>query len=471
MERYQPGDEEGEETEEQHEQEDAVVADLKNRLKRTKVKSSGENDKDVPEKKAKEDDQEVLQEQKGKKSKKKKKSKENKKSEQTEFTTLGEQPGQKRAKVRRVLPDWLANPDVVSVDLKGDRRVEVGQMEGLDGDLRERLASRGIESFFPVQAQVIPHLLDSPRNRLFRPGDVCVSAPTGSGKTLAFVLPLVQALRRRVVPRVRAVVVLPVQDLAAQVYSVFQSFAEGTGLRVRLLSASKPFAKEQYELVRKGAVGWHSMADVVVATPGRLVDHVKKTEGFSLAHLRYLVIDEADRVMEDVQNDWLAVVEEAVYSEGRTRPRKLTAAEALGHHMPLQKLLFSATLSQNPEQLEQLRLFEPRLFTSVVKPKKEQDSQEDEQQQQEFVGQYTTPAELSEHFAVCHDSLKKPQLLYHLMRSRDMKKALVFTKSLEHTHSLAVLLKQYGLAVEELSSQVRFTTRESFHIQYLSLND
>ena len=60
----------------------------------------------------------------------------------------------------------------------------------------------------------------------FRPHDVCVSAPTGSGKTLAFVLPIVQALRNRVVPRVRALVVLPVQDLATQVYKVFLQYAE-----------------------------------------------------------------------------------------------------------------------------------------------------------------------------------------------------------------------------------------------------
>lgn len=51
----------------------------------------------------------------------------------------------------------------------------------------------------------------------FRPRDVCVSAPTGSGKTLAYVLPLVQALRSRTVPRIRALVLLPVQELATQV--------------------------------------------------------------------------------------------------------------------------------------------------------------------------------------------------------------------------------------------------------------
>ena len=70
---------------------------------------------------------------------------------------------------------------------------------------------------FPVQRLVIPKLISNLKSQLFRPGDVCVSAPTGSGKTLAFVLPIVQSLRNRVVPRVRALVVLPTQDLATQV--------------------------------------------------------------------------------------------------------------------------------------------------------------------------------------------------------------------------------------------------------------
>jgi len=52
-------------------------------------------------------------------------------------------------------------------------------------------------------------------------------------------------------------------------------------------------------------VGYRCLVDIVVTTPGRLVDHLKATPGFSLSHLRYLVMDEADRVMEGVQNDWL----------------------------------------------------------------------------------------------------------------------------------------------------------------------
>ena len=63
--------------------------------------------------------------------------------------------------------------------------------------------------------------------------------------------------------------------------------------------------------------------------------------------------------MEDIQNDWLSHVEASVYSDGRERPGPLTVAEIKKRKLPLQKLLFSATLSQNPEKLEKMNLFEP----------------------------------------------------------------------------------------------------------------
>ena len=386
-------------------------------------------------------------------------------AESSGFTVLGEKVEQSNRKVRRVLPQWLANPDIVSVDYSEDQ-LPVEQLEGLDELTVARLKSVGVEKLFPVQRQVIPHLLlPPPSSRLkmhLRPSDVCVSAPTGSGKTLAFVLPIVQALRHRVVTRVRALVILPVQDLATQVYRVFQTFAAGIELKVKLLTPQKSFAQEQSELVRRGIIGdVHSLADIVIATPGRLVDHIQNTKGFSLEHLRYLVIDEADRVMEDIQNDWLAHVESAVYMGGRGRPGPLTVDNMSKRELPLQKLLFSATLSRNPEQLQQLNLFEPKLYTSVVKPKDilERPSASsmflsDAEEGTEFVGQYSTPAELSEFVVACSASFKKPQILYHLLTTKQMKKVLVFTNSLEHTHSLSLLLKEYGLSVGELSSQV-----------------
>ena len=107
-------------------------------------------------------------------------------------------------------------------------------MEGLPSTLTDRLSKEGVTHLFPgldknnysgfqkrfspVQRQVIPRLLSlSTLYPRLRPPDVCVAAPTGSGKTLAFVLPIVASLQGRMVPRVRAIAVLPTQDLALQV--------------------------------------------------------------------------------------------------------------------------------------------------------------------------------------------------------------------------------------------------------------
>ena len=141
--------------------------------------------------------------------------------ENTGFTKLGVFDAKDKAKVRRVLPKWLAQPDIVSLDL-GDQQMPIEDMKELDGSILQILKSSGAKYFFPVQRQVIPQLIGSAKRKFFRPSDICVSAPTGSGKTLAFVLPIVQSLKSRIVPRVRALVILPVQDLAAQVFKVFR---------------------------------------------------------------------------------------------------------------------------------------------------------------------------------------------------------------------------------------------------------
>ena len=101
---------------------------------------------------------------------------------------------------------------------------------------------------FLVQQQIIPWLLEA-QQQLYRPCDMCVSAPTGSGKTLAFVLPTIQALMRQTVRRLRCLVVLPVHDLAVQVFRVYTSFCSGTKLQVALVSGQTSFYDEQQHLV------------------------------------------------------------------------------------------------------------------------------------------------------------------------------------------------------------------------------
>lgn len=179
-------------------------------------------------------------------------------SNETGFTVIGGNKKDKEVKkVQRVLPDWLAKPTTVNSDLSGNL-IPVEKFRYLAAHIIRKLQQHDINHLFPVQSAVIPAILSQMETNScfgiggYQPSDVCVSAPTGSGKTLAYVLPIVQSLLRRVVCHLRALVILPTKDLANQVKQVFEMFTEGTSLRVGLASGSKPFSKNQEQLVNPG---------------------------------------------------------------------------------------------------------------------------------------------------------------------------------------------------------------------------
>jgi len=165
--------------------------------------------------------------------------------------------------------------------------------------LKSALEDMGISNLFPVQVAVW-HETVGPGN--FE-RDICVNSPTGSGKTLAYALPLVQMLSGRVTKCLRALVVVPTRDLALQVKQVFDAVASPLGLRVGLAVGQSSLANEISELVEMPArdIGtcydphciplprFQSKVDILVATPGRLMDHINTTIGFTLEHLYYLV--------------------------------------------------------------------------------------------------------------------------------------------------------------------------------------
>lgn len=211
--------------------------------------------------------------------------------------------------------------------------------------------------------------------------------------------------------------------------------------------------------------------DIIVATPGRLVDHLENTEGFDISNLQFLVVDEADRTLDDQEGDWLYRLEGKFWSHhpvpGIPIPWKSMplAARWSGYHLKaFQKLLFSATLSQNPETLEKLHLFRPKLFTSVVtKHGGEEDAKKDQtpsetienqnQVSDSFVGKFTTPLELKESFVLCHKDMK-PLVLSYLISHFKWKRVLCFTNTKEGTHRLCLLLKFMGnLTVKEISAK------------------
>ncbi|KAI2568755.1 ATP-dependent RNA helicase DDX51 [Homo sapiens] len=369
----------------------------------------------------------------------------------------------KAPKVQPFLPRWLAEPNCVRRNVTEDL-VPIEDIPDVHPDLQKQLRAHGISSYFPVQAAVIPALLESAACGFlvgrggYRPSDLCVSAPTGSGKTLAFVIPVVQALLSRVVCHIRALVVLPTKELAQQVSKVFNIYTDATPLRVSLVTGQKSLAKEQESLVQKTADGYRCLADIVVATPGRLVDHIDQTPGFSLQQLRFLIIDEADRMIDSMHQSWLPrVVAAAFQSEDpadpcallqRRQAQAVTAASTCCPQMPLQKLLFSATLTQNPEKLQQLGLHQPRLFSTGLAHRGLEDTDGDGDS-----GKYAFPVGLTHHYVPCSLS-SKPLVVLHLVLEMGFSRVLCFTNSRENSHRLFLLVQAFGgVDVAEFSSR------------------
>ncbi|KAB1222687.1 DEAD-box ATP-dependent RNA helicase 1 [Morella rubra] len=174
-----------------------------------------------------------------------------------------------------------------------------------------------MSSLFPVQVAVWQETIG--------PGaferDLCINSPTGSGKTLAYALPIVQMLSTRAVKCLRALVVLPTRDLAFQVKAVFDAIAPAVGLSVGLAVGQSSIADEISELIKRPKIEagicydpedimleLESSVDILVATPGRLIDHINTTKGFTLEHLCYLVVDETDRLLREAYQSWLPTV-------------------------------------------------------------------------------------------------------------------------------------------------------------------
>ena len=367
------------------------------------------------------------------------------------FNVLGEESSTKRAtSVDVVLPSWLAHPTIVSTSIckstaSEEESKNISEISYIDPYIRGSLKEMNITKLFPVQEAVIPWILEAHSKPVpFRPRDICVSAPTGSGKTLAFAIPVVQLLSSRVERKIRALVVLPVAELAHQVFKIFKKLCEKTDLSVCLLSSQVPFHLEQEKLVESYSGKLFSKVDIIVTTPGRLVDHLHATKGFCLKSLKFLVIDEADRIMDAVFQNWLYHLDAHVRNttdqllSGKAASLSYNELESSVGWQP-HKLLFSATLSQDPEKLQNLRLFQPKLFTSVLESVQEMrdkfaKSQFEESgrniQRGEFIGKFTTPAELTEKYCITESRLK-PLTLFALIKENKWNKFLCFTNSVE----------------------------------------
>lgn len=194
---------------------------------------------------------------------------------------------------------------------------------GIPEELLKALADNGIASPFPVQALTIP---DGLAGR-----DVCGQAKTGSGKTLAFGIPLVARATKAEPHKPTAMVMVPTRELASQVEKEITWLAASRNMRVCAVYGGSSMDKQRREL----AAG----AEVVVATPGRLIDLVGRGD-IDLSNVRFLVLDEADRMCD---------------------MGFLPNVEWILRHMPKdrQTMLFSATLGSDVNYMIKNELTDP----------------------------------------------------------------------------------------------------------------
>ena len=151
----------------------------------------------------------------------------------------------------------------------------------LSAGLQQKLAVAQFTTPTPVQEMAIPHALEGK--------DVLATAQTGTGKTLAFLLPMMEKLIAKHVPGVRALILVPTRELAMQVRAQYDALRHGKLPRTALVIGGMA-ERPQLEAVRKGA-------GVIVATPGRLEDYLKRRL-VDLSKVEMLVLDESDRMLD-----------------------------------------------------------------------------------------------------------------------------------------------------------------------------
>ncbi|KAL7181293.1 hypothetical protein ACSBR1_040216 [Camellia fascicularis] len=315
-----------------------------------------------------------------------------------------------------VLP-WMRSP----IDVSLFDECPLNLLPFLDPRLEVALENMGFTSLFPVQVAVWQETIG--------PGscerDLCINSPTGSGKTLAYALPIVQMLSTRAVRCLRALVVLPTRDLAVQVKEVFAAIAPAVGLSVGLAVGQSSVADEISELVKRPkleagicydpedlSLDLESSVDILVATPGRLMDHINSTKGFTLEHLCYLVVDETDRLLREAYQSWLPTVLQLIQS-------------SVGSLFPHANTFFPSPFgSLKTIRRSQANLHHPLLLTTGQR-------------------RYQLPEQLESFKLICESKLK-PLYLVALLQTLQGEKCIVFTSSVESTHRLCTLLNFFG---------------------------
>ena len=240
--------------------------------------------------------------------------------------------------------------------------------------------------------------------------DIIGLAETGSGKTGAFTIPILQALLEN--PQrgaVYATILAPTRELAFQIHEVVSALGNGIGATSVCIVGGVDQASQSIALARN--------PHIVTATPGRLVDHLTNTKGFNLRKLKYLVMDEADRMLsmdfEQELNQILEVIPDS--TEGR------------------RTMLFSATMTSKVQKLQRASLSDPVRIEVSTK--------------------FQTPKKLIQNYLFIPAKYKDVYLTY-LINDNAGKSMLVFGATCNNVQRLALMLRNLGFPAVCLHGQM-----------------
>ena len=239
----------------------------------------------------------------------------------------------------------------------------------------------------------------------FRGRDIIGLAETGSGKTGAFALPILQALLAAP-GELFALVLAPTRELAFQISETFEALGAGINLRVVTIVGGVDEMDQARALARR--------PHIIVATPGRIVFHLENTKGFSLRALQYLVLDEADRLLNMDFEKEINRVLELVPRERRT-------------------FLFSATMTSKVSKLQRASLVDPVKI--------------------EVAKKYQTAKKLIQQYVLTPAKLKEVYLTY-ILNELAGNTAIIFTMTCEQAQKLALMLRHLGFSAIPLHGKM-----------------
>jgi ATP-dependent RNA helicase DDX27 len=283
----------------------------------------------------------------------------------------------------------------------------------LSRPLLRGVAAMGFVKPTPIQAQVIPLALAG--------RDICASAVTGSGKTAAFLLPILERLLHRYSGRTKAIILTPTRELAAQCLGMMATLAQFTDLRACLIVGGAKNVQAQAAELR-------TRPDVIVATPGRLLDHVTNSQGVTLEEVEFLVLDEADRLLD------LGFQDEV---------NELIKACPVAR----QTMLFSATMNTKVDDLVSLSLKRP-VRVQVSSKDKNKDIEVAPRLEQEFI-----------RVRVSNEGINREGMLLALLTRTFNEQTIVFFDTKVAAHRLMILCGLCGIKCAELHGNLTQTQR------------